>query len=131
MELDQEDPSEDECQEMEVTSKKVNVKSGGKVMAVVREQYLRTDLSCQSSLCFKNCHDQKLPKDVTHYLIPFVDVAAYYTDLLELEQLTGMVLLQTVVNVIKFAQGGIYNRLLKRIVRYVLHFYKTSELYFP
>ena len=118
MEVEEEDPSsEDGRQEMEVTSRKVNVKSGGKVMAVVREQYLRTDLSCQSSLCFRNCDDPRLPRDVTHYLIPFVDVAAYYTDLLELEQLTGIVLLQTVVNVIKFAQGGVYKRLLKRIVR--------------
>ena len=95
------------------------------MVSVVREQYLRTDLCCQSQLCDK-CRESSisvtsslLPEDVSHYLIPFVDVAGHYIDLLELEQLTGIIMLQTVVNVVKFAQGGVYRRLLNKIVRQV------------
>ena len=35
-------------------TRKLNVKSGpGKVMGVVRESYLRSDLSCRSAICFE------------------------------------------------------------------------------
>lgn len=106
--------------EMSSISKKVNVKSGGKLMAVVREQYIRNDLSCRSLLCDKaacNVEDNKnpsnslLPKDVTHYIIPFVDVAGHYMEILELPEITGIIFLQTVVNAIKLAKGGQYRRL--------------------
>ena len=103
---------------VDVTSLKVNVKSGGKVMAVVREQYLRTDISCQSSLCFEeSCRraDRLLPSKVTHYLVPYVDVVGHYLDILELEDFSGMIFFQTVVNVIRYAQGGLYRRLNKII----------------
>ena len=106
--------------EMSAISKKVNVKSGGKLMAVVREQYIRNDLSCRSALCkTPNCNieDQQnsnnilLPENVTHYLIPFVDVAGHYMEILELSDITGIIFLQTVVNAIKLAKGGQYRRL--------------------
>ena len=106
--------------EMSSISKKVNVKSGGKLMAVVREQYIRNDLSCRS-LLYKNdlCDMQKdpkssmgcLPDNVTHYLIPFIDVAGHYMEILELPDITGIIFLQTVVNAIKLAKGGQYRRL--------------------
>ena len=106
--------------EMSSVSKKVNVKSGGKLMAVVREQYIRKDLSCRSILCTKELcnvkeHEQSsnglLPQNVTHYLIPFVDVAGHYMEVLELPEITGIIFLQTVVNAIKLAKGGQYRRL--------------------
>ena len=62
------------------------------MISVVREQYLRTDLCCQSRLCDKCRESSKgsssglLPEEVSHYLIPFVDVAGHYIGLLELEQ---------------------------------------------
>ena len=105
-------------EEMSTISKKVNVKSGGKLMAVVREQYLRNDLSCLSALCqLPQCNKGKtsncgvLPANVTHYLIPFVDVAGHYMEVLELPEITGIIFLQTVVNAIKLAKGGQYRRL--------------------
>ena len=106
--------------EMSSISKKVNVKSGGKLMAVVREQYIRNDLSCRSLLCKNDlCDMQKdpkssmgcLPDNVTHYLIPFIDVAGHYMEILELPDITGIIFLQTVVNAIKLAKGGQYRRL--------------------
>ena len=107
--------------EMTSVSKKVHVKSGGRVMAVVREQYIRKDLSCRSVLCSKpNCKLNEsensnsnglLPQTVTHYLIPFVDVAGHYMDVLELQEITGIIFLQTVVNAIKLAKEGQYRRL--------------------
>ena len=105
---------------MSSISKKVNVKSGGKLMAVVREQYIRNDLSCRSLLCKNDlCDTQKnpnssmgcLPDNVTHYLIPFIDVAGHYMEILELPDITGIIFLQTVVNAIKLAKGGQYRRL--------------------
>ena len=133
----------------DVTSRKVNVKSGGgKVMAVVREQYLRSDLSCQSSLCFEaSCQTKKrtpadddgerkmLPSNVTHYLVPFVDVAGHYMDILELEELSGIIFFQTVVNAVKFAQGGLYRRLVRMVedpkkatVFFANEFFKATAL---
>jgi len=92
-------------------------------MAVVREQYLRTDLACRSSLCFEdNCRRQSLstvnglPSNVTHYLVPFIDVAGHYMDILEMDDFSGIIFFQTVVNVIKVAaQGGLYRRLTRLV----------------
>ena len=104
--------------EMSTISKKVNVKSGGKLMAVVREQYIRNDLSCRSAVCkapICNIKEEQksnlLPDNVTHYLIPFVDVAGHYMEVLEMSDITGIIFLQTVVNAIKLAKGGQYRRL--------------------
>ena len=106
--------------EMSTISKKVNVKSGGKLMAVVREQYIRNDLSCRSAICkepicnikdLQKSKNRLLPENVTHYLIPFVDVAGHYMEVLELSDITGIIFLQTVVNAIKLAKGGQYRRL--------------------
>ena len=106
--------------ELSTISKKVNVKSGGKLMAVVREQYIRNDLSCRSAVCkapICNIADEHnsnitlLPDNVTHYIIPFVDVAGHYMEVLELPDITGIIFLQTVVNAIKLAKGGQYRRL--------------------
>ena len=106
-------------EEMSSISKKVNVKSGGKLMAVVREQYIRNDLTCRSALCqLPQCREDAkatssglLPPNVTHYLIPYVDVAGHYMEILELPDITGVIFLQTVVNAIKLAKGGQYRRL--------------------
>ena len=108
----------EKLEKMSSISKKVNVKSGGKLMAVVREQYIRKDLPCRSALCqLPECKEDKnfncgiLPPNVTHYLIPFIDVAGHYMEVLELPDITGIIFLQTVVNAIKLAKGGQYRRL--------------------
>ena len=38
---------------LESISKKINIKTRGKVFGVVRENYLRSDLACRSQLCFE------------------------------------------------------------------------------
>ena len=40
---------------LESVSKKIQLKSRGKVFGVVRESYLRSDIPCRSALCFENC----------------------------------------------------------------------------
>ena len=81
---------------------------------MVREQYLRTDLCCQSQLCDK-CRESSsssngtssslLPEEVSHYLIPFVDVAGHYIDLLELEQVWLLTQFTFIVSFI-YLHGG-------------------------
>ena len=80
-------------------TKKIQLKSRGKVFGVVRENYLRTDVPCRSPLCFDSCShltDQMqnnqnlsvLPQDVTHYIIPAVDVASKFMEIFELNELS-------------------------------------------
>ena len=77
------------CQ-LESITKKIQLKSRGKVFGVVRENYLRTDIPCRSQVCFDSCShktekpNQKqsvLPEDITHYIIPFHDVATKWKSL--------------------------------------------------
>ena len=42
-----------------------------------------------------------LPADVTHYLIPHTDVVTSYMEILELDQINGVIFPQTVVNSIQ------------------------------
>ncbi len=42
-----------------------------------------------------------LSKEATHYLVPMVDVAKHYFDILEFKELSGIVFLQTVVNAVQ------------------------------
>jgi hypothetical protein len=42
-----------------------------------------------------------LPGDVTHYLVPMLDVARDFIDVLESRDLRGMIFLQTVVNAVQ------------------------------
>jgi hypothetical protein len=45
-----------------------------------------------------------LSKDSTHYLVPMVDVAKHYFDILEFEELSGIIFLQTVVNAVQLSR---------------------------
>jgi hypothetical protein len=45
-----------------------------------------------------------LSKDATHYLVPMVDVAKHFFDILEFKDLTGILFLQTVVNAVQVAK---------------------------
>ena len=42
-----------------------------------------------------------LSKDATHYLVPMVDVAKHYFDILEFKEISGLLFLQTVVNAVQ------------------------------
>ena len=71
-------------------TRRVVVKSRGKVLGLAREHYLRRDLPCRSKLCFEGCQDKVkpvLPSDgATHYLMPMEDVAAGFVDILDLPE---------------------------------------------
>ncbi len=102
-------------------SKKVNVKTGnGKVMGVVREHYLRSDVPCRSGLCFEGCDAGEgggglLPKDVTHYLLPMEDVVRNFFEVLETEQLRGVIYLQSVVGPVQMASQRHYRRVCAQV----------------
>jgi len=42
-----------------------------------------------------------LPEDVTHYLVPMMDVARDFVDVLDCKDLQGMIFLQTVINAVQ------------------------------
>ena len=119
---------------LESVTKKIQLKARGRVFGVVRENYLRTDIPCRSELCFENCsfkteetkRQSVLPKDVTHYLIPFTDVTAKYMEILEFADISGVIFPQTVVNTIQQSSMRQY----KRICNYVRD-NKNASIFFP
>ncbi|GAB6028226.1 DIS3 mitotic control [Chamberlinius hualienensis] len=75
------------------------IKVKGRLLETVNEKYLRSDITCLSSLCDKCVINKKctlLPKDTTHYLIPFMDVVFKYMDVLEFPEIRGIIFAQTV-----------------------------------
>ena len=121
---------------LESVSKKIQLKSRGKVFGVVRENYLRSDIPCRSALCFENCShltegnvEKKqsiLPAEVTHYLIPATDTVNKFMEILELEEMTGMILIQTVVNNIQQTSLRHYRRVCSFI-----RDSKNASVFFP
>ncbi|ELU13403.1 hypothetical protein CAPTEDRAFT_108980 [Capitella teleta] len=87
-------------------------------LQVVREHYLREDVPCFSALCLAGCQniqDPLLPilaDNLTHYLVPDCGVVAEYLEVLEDENIQGVILTKTVVQHIQ-REGGrrLYNRL--------------------
>ncbi len=105
---------------LSAVSRRVNVKIGNnKVMGVVRENYLRSDLCCRSEICFEGCAPMEtdgvrpilLPADVTHYLLPLEDVVRQHFDVLASPELRGLILLQSVVNPVQLASQRHYRKI--------------------
>ena len=123
---------------LESVSKKIQLKSRGRVFGVVRENYLRQDIPCRSQLCYEDCShktdddndDTKvqntLPGDVTHYIIPFTDVVNKYMEILELEEITSVIFTQTVVNHVQQNSLRHYRRVLSFI-----RDKRNSSVFFP
>jgi len=119
---------------LESVSKKIQLKARGRVFGVVRENYLRTDIPCRSEVCFESCSHQTeeskkqsiLPKDVTHYLIPFTDVANKYMEILEFAEISGVIFPQTVVNSVQQSSMRQY----KRICSYIRDA-RNRSIFFP
>ncbi|CAB4069016.1 DIS3L [Lepeophtheirus salmonis] len=71
-----------------VVDKRIQLRlRGGHVLRVVRQHYLRKDIPCGSELCFEGCQEalsrrSRLPKDATHYLVPFSDILANFMPIL-------------------------------------------------
>jgi len=98
--------SENEINTLHCVSKKIQIKTKRKILGVVRENYLRTDISCNSCLCFEGCSTSAnkvnvLPRDVPHYIVPGTDTVSRYMEILELSSFKGIIFSQTVVNLIQ------------------------------
>ena len=52
-----------------------------------------------------------LPEDVTHYLLPFTDIAKKYMEILEFGDLSGVIFPQTVVNSVQSGSLKHYRRI--------------------
>ena len=87
------------------TSRRVHIRSGGRVWQVAREQYLRDDIPCHSPLCFEGCSagggqgSARLPppEAASCYLLPTADVVRHYMDVLELPEIRGIIFTQTLI----------------------------------
>ncbi|EDO40307.1 predicted protein [Nematostella vectensis] len=75
-----------------------------RLVNVVREHYLRTDISCHSSLC-QECKNNNTPtglvslsSDLTHYVVPDCEVSKLYLEIFEFPEIQGVIFFQTVKN---------------------------------
>lgn len=96
-------------------------KSGG-VLKIVREHYLRDDISCGSPLCCL-CEEQKTyPLEeapvsdsslvpVPHYIVPDTNVVLHQIDVLENPSVRNVIILQIVLDEIRHRSAPIYKRL--------------------
>ncbi|KAG2232938.1 hypothetical protein INT48_008031 [Thamnidium elegans] len=70
------------------------------IIKLVREQYLRTDIPCLSKACPSHCNNEGphglLSATANHYIIPDNSVIMRYLEILEQEEITGIILSQTV-----------------------------------
>ncbi|XP_035667414.1 DIS3-like exonuclease 1 [Branchiostoma floridae] len=91
------------------TEKHLRLKTGtGRTVRVVREHYLRDDVSCNSRLCMAECRNEGpglLPKGVTHYVVPDCQVTRDYLEILEFPEIRGVLFTGTVVHSMQH-QGG-------------------------
>ena len=98
---------------MQRTSRRVAIRSGGRVWQVVREQYLRDDIPCHSPLCFEGCAAVAAagaprlppPEEASCYLLPTDDVVRHYMDVLELPEIRGVIFTQTLVGKVRTGES--------------------------
>ncbi|RUS33522.1 hypothetical protein BC938DRAFT_471221 [Jimgerdemannia flammicorona] len=75
------------------------------IVKQVREHYIRPDIPCLSELCSRTppCHlrvvadSTLLSAEATHYLIPDLSVVSRYLEILEQEELSNLVIAQTIM----------------------------------
>uniref|UniRef100_A0A1A8J1S1 DIS3-like exonuclease 1 n=1 Tax=Nothobranchius kuhntae TaxID=321403 RepID=A0A1A8J1S1_NOTKU len=96
------------------TEKILHLKSyRGRRVRVVREHYLRERVPCFSSLCQAACaNDGKvLPGDLTHYVVPGVEVVVNFLEILEFRELQGVIFTQTACQALQSKGRRCYSRL--------------------
>lgn len=89
----------DTCALLQVTHESRLKKRGHSVVSVAVEAYLRSDLSCGSPEC-RACPAKTpgLPQHAGHYVIPDAEALEDCLDVFELPDLSGFILLTTVLN---------------------------------
>ncbi|KAI8147933.1 hypothetical protein BJV82DRAFT_311773 [Fennellomyces sp. T-0311] len=83
---------------------------GNAIVKLVREQYLRSDIPCMAEHCPASppCqrfldntnnlkHEGLLSADADHYVIPDMSIVMRYLEILEQEEITGIILSQTII----------------------------------
>ncbi|KAI9323091.1 DIS3-like exonuclease 1-like protein [Dichotomocladium elegans] len=75
---------------------------GNAIVKLVREQYLRNDISCMVNGCTSCMHGENQPHAVLslgadHYVVPDVSIVMRYLEILEHEDITGIILGQTIM----------------------------------
>ncbi|XP_008308916.1 DIS3-like exonuclease 1 [Cynoglossus semilaevis] len=97
------------------TEKILHLKNNrGRRLRVVREHYLREEVPCYSSVCQAGCPNggKVLPGDLTHYVVPDVGVGVDYLEILEFQEMQGIIFTQTVCQAVQHSKGRRqYNRL--------------------
>lgn len=102
------------------TFKRVKIK--GKTDSFVREQYLRDDIHCHSPLC-ESCLPEKasktmqLDKDVDHYAIPCMDILENYLEILECQEIKGIIILQSLLTKLTSSIGHRYGKQILNICK--------------
>ncbi|KAI8373200.1 uncharacterized protein BYT42DRAFT_61558 [Radiomyces spectabilis] len=92
------------------------------IIKLVREQYLRHDVPCLAASCSHQCHNNTndqytlLRDDADHYIIPDMTIVMRYLEILEQEEITGMILSQTVINSLQQHDKSRLYRKLRQIV---------------
>ncbi|XP_022099659.1 DIS3-like exonuclease 1 isoform X2 [Acanthaster planci] len=103
------------------TDKVVQVKTRqGRALRLVREQYLREDVPCNSELCLAGCRktgSSTTPADVTHYIVPDCHVTGEFLEIFELPELTGIIFMQTVLHHVLYEKGHRFYRRIRAKVK--------------
>ncbi|BFZ19682.1 hypothetical protein BsWGS_22722 [Bradybaena similaris] len=107
----------------------------GGVMKIVREIYLRDDITCGSEVCSK-CDElmEKMPLEENpltnsklvlgpHYIVPDTNVVLHQIDVLEDPSIQNVIILQIVLEEIRHRSAPIYKRVKDMINNSRKHFY--------
>lgn len=110
----------------------------GNILKIVREHYLRDDLSCGSQSCSnKTCILQPSQKsflelepksisslyDFSHYLVPDTNIVLHQMDVLEDPLFTNIIITQTVLQECKARSISCYQRLNQLLNSPIRRFY--------
>ncbi len=110
----------------------------GNVIKVVREHYLRDDITCGVSGCLlckaavpndeeDNPQANRLPAESPHYLILDTNVVLHQVDLITNPAMKNMIMLQTVLEEVKHQSMMIYKRVREVIQDESRHIYVFSN----
>ncbi|KAL4234603.1 exosome catalytic subunit dis3 [Mactra antiquata] len=111
----------------------------GSILKIVREHYLRDDISCGSSVCELCQHDDKGPVleekltnlsqkvDQSHYIIPDTNVVLHQIDVLEDLSIQNVIILQTVIEEVRHRSAPAYKRLKDILTNPTKHFYNFAN----
>ncbi|CAO3635100.1 unnamed protein product [Cunninghamella echinulata] len=103
------------------------------IVKLVREQYIRSDIPCHLVHC-NTCHNEEqsvmLDPSASHYIIPDLSVIMRYHEILEQDEITGLIIAQTITSSLEQYDKPKMYRKLRQIVndrrRYSIIFYNDN-----